>query len=306
MIEPTVLRTLTLREPSRPGRPAHVSAASGLVRVGDRLYVAVDDENHLAVFDAEGAEPGSLKRVFAGVLPNAPDARKRNKADVESIVRLPPFERFAHGAMLLLGSCSKRHRCHSVLLGLDAQGELDATRLDLDLAPLHDAFGPRFGRLNIEGAVVLGDELVLLQRGNKGDRRNARIRMRLDAVLESFVRSQRLGTEPIVAIDVVELGGIGDVPLCFTDGDALADGRMVFTAIAENTDNSYDDGPCCGAAVGIIDPAGRVGRIEALDPRYKVEGIDAAIEGDAIRALLVTDADDASVAATLLACEIRA
>ena len=104
MIEPTRLRTLTLREASRPGRPAYVSAASGLVRAADRLYVIADDENHLAVFPLEGDEPGSLKRIFPGMLPVAPEARKRNKPDVEAIVRLPSREHHPHGALLTLGS----------------------------------------------------------------------------------------------------------------------------------------------------------------------------------------------------------
>ena len=69
MIDAAPLRTLTLLEPSRPGRPAHVSAASGLVRVGERLYVIADDENHLAAFPRHGTQPGSLVRIFAGTLP---------------------------------------------------------------------------------------------------------------------------------------------------------------------------------------------------------------------------------------------
>src|SRR5688500_4209402 len=104
MVELRHLRSLTLREPSRAGRPAHVSGASGLVRAGDRLYVVVDDENHLAVFPARGEEPGSLKQVFVGTLPLAKKERKRNKADAECIARLPACEGHPNGALLLLGS----------------------------------------------------------------------------------------------------------------------------------------------------------------------------------------------------------
>jgi hypothetical protein len=305
MIGTTLIRLLDLREPSRPGRPAHVSAASGLVRAGEFLYVVADDENHLAVFPAQGPEPGSLKRIFAGTLPLAAEARKRNKPDVESIARLPAFADHPHGALVTLGSCSKRHRCHGVVLGLDAQGELSGARMDIDLSPLHDAFEDRFGQLNIEGAFVLEDELMLLQRGNKGDRRNARIRLRLAQALESLAAKRKLGIEPLIAIEEVDLGGIGNLPLCFTDGAALPDGRMVFTAIAEDTSDSYADGACRGAALGVMGRDGRIEFLAPIDPPHKVEGIEATLEAGAIRALLVTDADDAEVPASLLACEIR-
>ena len=38
----------------------------------------------------------------------------------------------------------------------------------LDLESLYEPLGNRFTELNIEGAVVSGDDLMLLQRGNKG------------------------------------------------------------------------------------------------------------------------------------------
>ena len=306
MIRPKLLRTLTLREPSRPGRPAHISAASGLARVGERLYVVADDENHVAIFNAEGGEPGMLKRIFAGQLPIEAEARKRNKADAECITRLPPSSLHPHGALLILGSCSRRQRCSGALLGLDAAAQLDGTRVEVDLGELHDAFESRFGRLNIEGALVCGDELLLLQRGNKGDRRNARIHMRLAAAVEALASKQRLGIGPVARIEEVQLGAIGDVPLSFTDGAALPDGRMLFTAVAEDTADSYADGACHGAAIGIMAIDGRVELLERLEGGFKVEGIDATLERGRVRALLVTDADDADVAASLLACEFTA
>jgi hypothetical protein len=306
MIEARPLRTLALVAPSRPGRPAHVSAASGLARVGEHLYVVADDENHLAIFPAMGGEPGTLKRIFAGQLPIDAEARKRNKADVETITRLPASKAHPHGALLLLGSCSRRERCSGALLGLDAAGQLDGTRALVDLGELHDAFEARYGRLNIEGALASGDELLLLQRGNKRDRRNARIHMRLGAAVEAMVTKQRLGIEPVTRIESVDLGAIDDVPLCFTDGAALPDGRMVFTAVAEDTHDSYADGACRGAAIGVMSAQGTLELLEPLAGRFKVEGVEATLESGLVKALLVTDADDADIPASLLACEFRA
>lgn len=54
MLRLTKLRELTLPMPPQADRPRHLSAASGLVGVGEFLYVVADDENHLGVFSAAG------------------------------------------------------------------------------------------------------------------------------------------------------------------------------------------------------------------------------------------------------------
>jgi len=302
----TCLRTLTLDKGSRPGRPAHLSAASGLVRVGNRLYVVADDENHLGIFPLAGPGPGTLARLSEGKLPLDPGERKRRKRDFESLAHLPAFEDHPNGALLALGSCSRPARCEGILARLDEHGLLDGTLTPVNFTPLREALEERFGRLNIEGALTLGDELILLQRGNKGDRRNARIRFQLARVLESLAAAKRFDAGPLLGIDLLELGAVGDVPLGISDGAALPDGRMVFTAIAEDTADSYEDGGCCGAALGIVGKGGNVELLEPIDAGYKVEGIEARIEGDSIRVLLVTDADDADVPASLLEARLPA
>jgi hypothetical protein len=296
----TRLRTLALDKASRPGRPAHVSAASGLVRVGDRLYVVADDENHLGIFPVAGNELGTLARLSEGKLPLDPEKRKRRKRDFESLARLPAFEGYPDGALLALGSCSRPGRCEAILAGLDKHGRLDGTLAPVDFAPLREALEERFGRLNIEGALTLGDELILLQRGNKGDRRNARIRFQLAHALESLAAAERFDVGSLLGIDPLELGAVDDVPLGISDGAALPDGRMVFTAIAEDTADSYEDGACRGAALGIVGKGGSVDLLDPIDPGYKVEGIEARIEGDSIRVLMVTDADNADIPASLV------
>ena len=305
MIDLIDLRTLTLDGASRPGRPSFVSAASGLVRSGDSLYVVADDENHLGVFPAAGAQPGRLVRLLEGRLPLPAAARKRRKPDFESLLRLPAFEGYSGGALLALGSCSKPNRCRGVLVPLGPRGAIAGTRTEIDLAAFEDALKERFGKLNLEGAVVRGEELVLMQRGNKGDRRNALIRLRLDRATGSLARG-RLDAGALAAIEDVELGAVGDVPLGFSDGAALPDGRIVFTAIAEDTDDSYADGACCGAALGVLTKGGRLDRLEAIDPARKVEGIEARLDGRAIEVLLVSDADDSATPASLSAARIDA
>src|SRR5687768_10258535 len=94
------LRTLDLAEPTAPGRPAHLAAASGLVLSGGAFHVVADDELHLGVFGADGSQPGKLVRAFPGELPEKRKARKREKPDGEAVVTLPAFQDHPYGALL--------------------------------------------------------------------------------------------------------------------------------------------------------------------------------------------------------------
>ena len=77
---------------------------------------------------------------------------------------------------------------------------------------------------------------------------------------------------------------------------------MLFTAVAEDTDDSYNDGACAGAAVGFVDNDLRC--LYRLERPYKVEGVNARVEGDSVRLLLVTDADDLDTSAGLFSATI--
>jgi hypothetical protein len=303
MITLTKIRDLTLSAASHPGRPLHVSSASGLVRQKSFLYVVADDELHLGVFRAEGNEPGHLIRLFDGVLPDAKSDRKRQKPDLEALTLLPAFGDHPHGALLALSSGSEPNRRTGALLGLDADGAVDGSRRALDLSPLLVPLEDKFHALNIEGAVVCGGELRLFQRGNTKHAENAIVGFPLSAVLD-VLGSGRTGAIKPAAIHPVDLGQVDGIPFSFTDASALAGGDMVFTAVAEDTADTYNDGPCVAAAVGIVDNDGRLRSFYPLDQPYKVEGVSARVDGDGIRLLLVTDADDADIPAGLFSATI--
>ena len=298
------IRELDLLAAPSDGRPLHLSAASGLVRAGRSLYVVADDELHLGVFDASDTKAGHLVRLFPGELPATAADRKARKPDLEALVLLPSFTGYSRGALLALGSGSKRNRCRGALLALDAQGEAGDTPQVCDLSGLFAVPEDIFPALNIEGAVVIGDELCLLQRGNKRAVQNAVIRFHLPALLAALGSGLPIEFLAPSAICAVALGEIKGVPLCFTDAAALPNGEFVFTAIAEDTEDNYDDGPCTGAAVGIADREGRLRCLYRLDRPHKIEGVDARVEGRVIRLLLVTDADDAAVPASLYCATI--
>ena len=284
MSQPELLRELQLPQ-------AHLSAASALVRVAERLFVVADDELHLGLFDLGDPAPGRLVRLFEGSLPAEKKARKAAKPDLEALALLPAMAGFAQGALLALGSGSTPGRQRGVLLGLTEQA---APRL-IDLAPLYRPLHAQFADLNIEGGFLLGDEFLLLQRGNQGEASNAAVRYAWHALRDWLLGT---GAAPAPrAIQRLELGELQGVALGFTDGAALADGRWLFSAVAENTADSYNDGACLGAVIGLVEADGQVRRLAQLAGRWKVEGITLAADGSL---LLVTDADDPQVAASLL------
>src|SRR5688572_27047114 len=160
MIALTRIRDLDLSVPSAKGRPLHLSAASGLVFVKSFLYVVADDELHLGVFRTGENGPGHLIRLFDGALPEPRRERKKQKPDLEALALLPPHGSYPNGALLALGSGSRRNRRMGALVGLEADGSA-RTSHSVDLSPLLAPLDGLFAELNIEGAVVSAGELLL-------------------------------------------------------------------------------------------------------------------------------------------------
>ncbi len=287
MIRPRPIRDLSIEG----GR--FISAASGLVRTGDFIYVIADDEYELGVFPAQGDAPGHLVRFLPGELPTDPAQRKHRKPDVEALAFLP-------GALLALGSGSRPQRKTGFLWDLDMRGALAGEPQQLDLRPLYDALDRDIPDLNIEGAAVSGGHVLLFQRGNGRGAVNAVIALDLAAALDSL-GDGRLDAGAVTGTRRHDLGEVDGVRLCFTDAAGLHDGRVVFTAVAERGEDTYDDGECIASGVGMLDANGDMTAWDALDSALKVEGIEVQHRGDEMVLLLVADPDDAGSPSSLLA-----
>jgi hypothetical protein len=307
------LRDLHVNPHQHPRGQAHLSAASGLVQVGAHLYVVADDELHLGMLDAvhpnepspRHPAPVELTRLFEGNLPKDKAKRKKVKPDLETLAVLPSLPGCPYGALLAMGSGSKPTRQTGVLIALDANGNSTERIAHIDLTPLCKPLSKRFADLNIEGAFVSSGELRLLQRGNKGDARNACICYDLNQMSAWLVGKTDAPPSP-KAVNDIALGEIDGVPLGLTDGASLADGAWAFSAVAENTANSFLDGACAGSAVGIVSANGQLRALWRLEGAPKVEGIAVATVGDAIVINLVTDADDPTIASQLLRVRLPA
>jgi hypothetical protein len=203
------------------------------------------------------------------------------------------------GSLLAFGSGSRPNRERGFVVQLDAQGIPGAVRV-LDLAPLYRQLHGRFADLNIEGAFVSGGDLCLLQRGNRGGSPNASIRVRFDG-FAAWLQGQ--APAPGARMQVMSLPDVDGVPYGFTDGAALPDGGWLFSAVAEDTRDSFGDGGCMGSAIGRVSAAGELAGFLPLHGAPKVEGI-ARVGED--RLLLVTDADDPVQASALLQVRVPA
>lgn len=276
-------------------RDLSVSAASGLVIEGDAFYVVADDALHLHVYSLQDEKFENRIRLREGELPLDKKARKKQKPDFEALVRLPAQPGLPHGALLALGSGSKQNRQHGVMVPFCADGTLSEKIQPLDLASLYATLP--FEDTNIEGAIILGEQLVLMQRGNKKYPQSALVfvSLPLDDVGARFIA-------PDARIILVTLPTIDGIPLGFTDGIALPNGNILFSAVAENTDDSFNDGACAGAALGIINTQGELLQCEWLAEPHKIEGI--ALDASGARLYAVTDADDPAVPAALFEVDV--
>ncbi len=272
-----LLRTLSLRSPF----PA-LTAASGLVRVGEFLYVIGDDENHLGVFIHGNDSPGEIHQLFPEVLPEEKTERKRLKADLEAITYLP-----TQRVLIAIPSGSKPNRYRGAMVPVNQQGAICGTTTALDLEWLYQWLRLQVDPPNIESMALVNDHLYLIHRGNKKGHQNALITISVADFL--------LGRPSSASVrEIAEFDQIEGVALTITDAAALGKERLVFTAVAENTESSYDDGPCLGAGIGVMDLEGNIESFRRLESTKKLEGIFAENVAGKTRLLLVNDEDDRS------------
>jgi hypothetical protein len=288
----TYIRNLDVTDPLASGHP-FLSAASGLVRIGDTLCVVGDDEQHLAVFNQNDNGPGRLLRLLPGDLPRKAKKRKKLKPDFEILFQLPSPDKGGSGLICAMGSGSTPQRMRGVIIELDT-GSVTV----LDLQPLFAALSPLVAEINLEGAVVRGDRLLLFNRGNMSNPETCIFETALAAVT---------GNEPFEArlVKTLLLPLVGGAPLTVTDACSLSDGRYLLSAVAEVTDDSYADGDILGASIIMLDADLDVIAIDRLEPTLKIEGISAIRTAMGAELLCVSDADDPDTPSSLYSAILR-
>ncbi|MES2685038.1 MAG: hypothetical protein V4650_16075 [Pseudomonadota bacterium] len=270
----TTLRTLDL------------AAASGLAMAQASLWVIADDGLQLHRLSLSGA-PLAQHDLFPGQapLPLEPKPRKKAKPDLEALCALPD------GRLLALGSGSRRNRARCSLFDpITHEARL------IDAAPLYDSLEVDLPELNIEGACVLGNTLVLAHRGNSAGASDTLVLLDWAAISTGLAE----GTLPAaarLALIPVQLGDIDGARLTLTDLALDDTGQLCYSAAAEVTADRYDDGPCAGSVIGCFDTDFQAVQQWRVPGPFKIEGLACLRAG---QWLLVADADDPDVPSPLL------
>lgn len=284
----------------RLDRPGHVRAGSGMARLKDgRLAIIQDDTAFIAFVD-----PDLPSQVTAVPLPRRGGARqfdksrqnKHEKYDFESCL-------VVDDALWLVGSGSTTSR---EVIAVYRPGRITVH----DVPRLYDRFrGMKTfagNELNIEGCLRYGGELWFFQRGNGAIGGEI---TPVDAVaildLESVKRHLVGGPVPdITSITAYDLGELEGRRLTFTDVSPVP-GGFLYSAAAEDSPDTIEDGPVLATAVGVDD--GEKVRFAPITRdgapwRVKVEGIATAGHN---RLWAVTDEDDPDRPSRLLTLALR-
>jgi hypothetical protein len=288
----TPLRQLDVCEQLASGN-MFLSAASGLVRIGDTLCVVADDEHHLALFGREGNAPGRLLRLLPGDLPRKKKKRKAVKPDFEILFALLSSNGGPDSRVCALGSGSTEQRMRGALIN-PGNGIVSL----LNLQPLFAGIAPLVAEVNLEGAVVRGDRLLLFNRGNMANPQSCILETALAAITGDVAAEVKL-------VKTLALPLISGVPLTVTDACSLDDGQLLLSAVAEVTDDSYNDGAILGAAIVVLGADLDIVAIEPLEPTLKIEGISARRTAAGVELLCVSDADDPDMPSSLYSAMLR-
>jgi hypothetical protein len=317
VVDPALRARIVARRPLVYGAPVaaeldrgdHVRAASGLAWLDDRLAIVQDDTSFVAFRDSRGS-------LTSLALPAAADGRRRfesrrgnknDKLDLESCL-------VVDGRLLAFGSGALPVR--EVVVVVDgvtgpvrvvAAGPLYAA---LRAALVRDgAAWMKGAELNLEGAAVVGDRLRFFQRGNGAPSGAAvAVDAAVDVALAGFLAWLDGGpVPPVLGVTWYQLGVAGAVRYGFTDLHALADGRVLFLASAEDSPNAIDDGEVHGTRIGIIDDRG-VRTTDLLDAdghiaAVKGEGL-VSVPGEPGRVYVVLDLDDPDLPSELCTVEL--
>ncbi len=277
-------------------RDLSLSAASGLVKVENKIFVVADDELSVSSYLLNDKDFNQVYPLLLGSLPENHKERKKQKPDWEALCLLPESASFPQ-ELLVIPSGSRPQRMTGSLVEIQNSGI--GTPIKIDFSLLYEELLKSFPELNIEGAAVHGSQLKLFQRGNGSKGQNAIIELDIKRFLSVIHETQTLGPQLIQNISNYDLGKLSGISLSFTDACSLSEEKLFFLAVAEDGDSTYLDGEFHGAILGCLDKGGKVILSQELDCPYKPEGLWVENVADQTHFYIVTDADNREQKASL-------
>ena len=281
-------------------RPPHVRAASGLSAFRESLAVIQDDANWLALIDAD-------QQVTAVPLPPSPAgdrvfSKKRgnqgDKYDLEACVTVGSGEQ-CELVGFSSGSRSEREWVLRVRYDEDGGGlKAEFVAAPAFYAALRGTKEFSGAGLNIEGALACDhDRVRLFQRGNAEpcnelEAIDATADFSWAALCEHLSAPDRHPPPALDNVRTYDLRTLDGVRLTFSDAEHLGDGRVLFSASAEDRET----GGIRGSVLGIIEKDGEARWTHLTDERGqpfsgKIEGLTLDAN-DRQKIYFVIDDDD--------------
>lgn len=269
-----------------------ISSASGLALEGNTIWIIGDDVAYVVKSNVDHTDFNRIK-----LYESATEHRiaKPVKYDLEACT-LGEFEKEQY--LFVFGSgCISPYR--------DSMFALNIKNIDQcfkrSLLPLYNAIRKKAAlnenELNIEGAALSGDRLLLFNRG-----KNFIVLMPWKK-FTVYVMNEAANDIPDFTIINIELPVVNDFQIGFSGACALNESELLFTATLEETSDPINDGPVKGSYIGLLqllsDTAANLvslTQIKSSNGNFitdKLEAIETIkISGNNISAIAVADNDD--------------
>jgi hypothetical protein len=243
-----------------------------------KLYIIGDDANNLLVLDNNYQQVDSI-RLF-----DFPEKRipKAQKADFETSTLIK-----VNGAnyLLLLGSASREERKKEMLISLSnavPDGDRSLKPVLYTAAFFEQLKTKGIDDVNIEGATVIGDLLVL---GNRGNTANPQNHLLFTNHIFSNPQNEMALSISKLVLPAQSGGFAGVSELCYVASKDI----LLLTFSSEITNNSYDDGAIGNSYIGFIyDITNKLHYPELLlDEMIDLPAIDKDFENEKIEGICV-------------------
>jgi hypothetical protein len=228
-----------------------IGACSGLVFYENSYYLIADHSKVLYQYEipSKKLHKISLEDTLHENL------SKKKKLDLESIT-------LVNGTLYLFASGSKKNRHDCYLVDVKTQ-KVEKKSLKNFYQLLQQKANLPANEINIEGSVFYQNKWYFLQRGNGELEKNGIFVVNHP----DFLKADDIIFKPI------KLPKINNVSVTFTDA-TLVEPYIYFTAAAEGTNNTYNDGEILDSMVGKISlPDLKVEKLYKLPRKIKTEGI---------------------------------
>ena len=266
----------------------HISSASGLVQLGQTIYIIGDDTPFLYSLDHH-LQPKSELPIYSTSSMTGTKIPKAIKPDFEAMEALNDNEILVFGS----GSLSPQR---DILIHINLKHP-DPVYAQYSLTEFYNTLKkmPQMEgvELNIEGLAISDTQLFLFNRSN-----NLIFSFPKNGVLDYLMSEGPFIQPQIYTYQLPEIGGIQSK---FSGATYLPEASsLLFTSSVEDTDNAYDDGAVLGSFIGKIiveedglSPFFEQAQVTSEGKPLKVESItvEEVLENGKVKVICCTDSD---------------